>query len=59
MRAVADLVFGEIGLPGIDYVMIAGKFLRDAKADELTKDTFRATGFLNDKILRSESKCKS
>jgi hypothetical protein len=55
MRALADVVFGESGLSGVDYVMIAKKPVFSADWNALTNETLSAVRFLNNKV----SKCKS
>ncbi|MDR2107511.1 MAG: ribonuclease P protein component [Holosporaceae bacterium] len=59
MRAVADMMLEKIALAGVDYVLIAGKSVRNVGINDLTNDVVRAVRFLNDKILKSDSKCRS
>jgi hypothetical protein len=49
----------KIALAGVDYVLIAGKSVRNVGINDLTNDVVRAVRFLNDKILKSDSKCRS
>jgi ribonuclease P protein component len=54
MRAVADMTFPEVGLAGVDYILIARKFTGSVDWDTLVEEVMRAVVFLNGKML----KCK-
>ncbi|MDR1333738.1 MAG: ribonuclease P protein component [Holosporaceae bacterium] len=52
MRAAAALVLKNLGLSGVDYVLIAKKITSGAKWQDLVDEITAAVCFLNGKILK-------
>ncbi|GHU16283.1 ribonuclease P protein component [Alphaproteobacteria bacterium] len=52
MRAIADIVANESGLPGVDYVFVARKSVYSADWLQLVDSAKKAFAFLNRKVQR-------
>jgi hypothetical protein len=52
MRAAADMIFPQIGLAGVDYVLIARKSTPSANWSQFIEEVAQAVNFLNNKILQ-------